>query len=152
GLARRYFAGASGWDYHLRIVSRDAPHQLIFAPDDSSQPAADGEADATGNLFGLRFELVEKQAFGSIAFSTGGMGHFKQDEARAEAGVVFSTSPAATFPDGGATVIQQGVAGVPAEPLWQFTLRHRSGSLEKAITQVRQRNLLVSFGVLLLLA
>jgi signal transduction histidine kinase len=152
GLARRYFAGAAGWDYHLRIVSRDAPHQLIFAPDDPSLPTANGEADATGTLFSLRFELVENLGFGTIGFSTGRIGSIRQDEARTEIGVAFSASPAAPFPDGGATVVQHGVAGMEAGALWQFTLRHRSGSLEKAITQARQRNLLVSFGVLLLLA
>ncbi|MGH9160302.1 MAG: sensor histidine kinase [Vicinamibacteraceae bacterium] len=39
-----------------------------------------------------------------------------------------------------------------ADGPWQVALRHQSGSLEIAVAQARQRNLFVSFGVLLLLA
>ncbi|HYE74600.1 MAG TPA: HAMP domain-containing sensor histidine kinase, partial [Blastocatellia bacterium] len=36
--------------------------------------------------------------------------------------------------------------------LWQLSLTHQSGSLENVVAAIRRRNLLVSFGVLLLLA
>src|SRR5215475_15998644 len=35
---------------------------------------------------------------------------------------------------------------------WRLSLRHRAGSLETAVSQLQRRNLLVSFGILLLLA
>jgi len=40
--------------------------------------------------------------------------------------------------------------GDPSE--WRLSLRHRAGSLETAVSQLQRRNLLVSFGILLLLA
>ena len=40
--------------------------------------------------------------------------------------------------------------GDPSE--WRLSLRHRTGSLETAVSQLQRRNLLVSFGILLLLA
>ncbi|MPZ20344.1 MAG: hypothetical protein GEV06_20870 [Luteitalea sp.] len=39
-----------------------------------------------------------------------------------------------------------------ADGPWEVALKHQSGSLEIAVAQARQRNLVVSFGVLLLLA
>jgi signal transduction histidine kinase len=38
------------------------------------------------------------------------------------------------------------------EPRWMILVKHRSGSLEAAVTRVRNRNLAISFGALLLLA
>lgn len=37
------------------------------------------------------------------------------------------------------------------EPLWRLVVRHRAGSLERAVAATRRRNLVVGFGVLLLL-
>ena len=38
------------------------------------------------------------------------------------------------------------------EPRWMILVKHRSGSLEAAVARVRNRNLAISFGALLLLA
>jgi signal transduction histidine kinase len=38
------------------------------------------------------------------------------------------------------------------EKLWQLRLTHRSGSLEAAVATIRRRNLMISFGILALLA
>ena len=35
---------------------------------------------------------------------------------------------------------------------WQLLIKHRAGSLEAAVTEARRRNLVISFGILLLLA
>lgn len=41
--------------------------------------------------------------------------------------------------------------GDPPGPLWQLLVKHRAGSLEASVEDVRRRNLLVSFAILLLM-
>lgn len=45
-----------------------------------------------------------------------------------------------------------GAMGSTGGGAWQVLLKHRAGSLEAAVTRVRRRNLLMSFGMLTLLA
>src|SRR5262249_18020426 len=41
--------------------------------------------------------------------------------------------------------------GLPVNEGWQLLVRHRAGSLENAVEQVRRRDLAISFGILLVL-
>ncbi|MEO7649296.1 MAG: HAMP domain-containing sensor histidine kinase [Bryobacteraceae bacterium] len=43
------------------------------------------------------------------------------------------------------------LAGDPPGPLWRLLVKHRAGSLEASVEDVRRRNLLVSFAILLLM-
>jgi signal transduction histidine kinase len=168
-LARRYFTDPSDqtvWDYHLLIVKSAQPQRVIYASGGESQ--APGEpADATVNLFSLRFDLIDNFSLGGRIFSA------DVPPPRDEVGFAISGSPPkplrgkAKFSVGGgfgfvmsapAARVGPPLAATSQLPvgsetgLWQLSLRHHSGSLEKAVAQARRRNLLISFGVLLLLA
>jgi signal transduction histidine kinase len=168
-LARRYFTDPGDqtvWDYHLLIVKRAPPQRVIFASGGESQ--AGGEpADATVNLFSLRFDLIDNFSLGSKIFSA------EAPQPGGEAGFAISGAPPKPLRSKPMLSVGAGSGFVMSAPatsagspvaanqpppvgyemgLWQLSLRHRSGSLERAVALARRRNLLLSFGVLLLLA
>lgn len=136
-LAQKYFHGEVGFDYRVAIAETGRSSRRIAwssGPgfDDSGNPPV----DATIALFGPPY--------------------------RRGAGV----DPALPGPSGGLPPQGQADArrgpdrGIRFEPMhfiadrgdYEVLVRHQRGSLEAAVADVRRRNLMVSFGVLVLLA
>ena len=131
-LAARYFgSGANdGMEYDVAVISRRDPAHVIWASRHDSPPGG-ASADAVHPLFDVRLQALPL-------------------EARVADGAPRPHERSATV----LRVFRRHTAGAdePRESgRWQLQVRHRAGSLEVAIASARQRNLVISFGVLLLL-
>jgi signal transduction histidine kinase len=147
-LAQRNLGSIAQTEYALRIRA-DGQDQTISA---DGGVVAGGEwrkADVTTALFGNRFNCISEGGF-AVATSTGGIGL---------AGMV-RMSPQLQVPRA-AVIGGPGAFGIsatsmsaaaPDQSSWNLLVRHQSGSLEQALADFRRRNLLVSGGVLLILA
>ena len=134
-LAQRYFAGPDGFIYNVVVVSGAPDGKVIYRSDPELTAASLNPPDA-------RAALVPSTP--------------------AENRTIEGAPPRdlATRPRGGrgnrGTFMPRtrGAFIVPsaAEEPWQLLARHKGGSLESVVAADRRRNLLLSFGVLLLLA
>jgi signal transduction histidine kinase len=147
-LAAHYFASQPGGelDYQLSILNRALPQTPIYTSQ-PSVPNVKKSFDEVKDLFSLRLNLVEDFSF-DIALPAPVPPGFA---VRGERGATTVMGPAVA----GASV--GGTAGAfffssNDVGLWELRLQHRAGSLEEVVAQVRRRNLIVGFGILLLLA
>jgi signal transduction histidine kinase len=143
-LTRRYFSNGRDLDYNLTIVSRSDPGRLVFQSNANSSNQRAPSGDTTADILTVRFNefknlLLEDAPQREEAAGTGPSqpGHSTIS--------IYRLRPAGTPPP--ATLLA-GDNG----PQWEAILTHRAGSLEAAVAQARRKNLLVGFGVLLLLA
>ncbi|MFN7945543.1 MAG: HAMP domain-containing sensor histidine kinase [Blastocatellia bacterium] len=148
-LARRHFDADKELNYNVAIVSRQEPRRVLyqFGPH-LAQSQADQDAlraDVTAGLFGLRYDelrnLMRNRAAETEANNQRPAGTAQPAETT---NPVSSPSPR---PD-------QGAGFAPGEDNrpWQMLIRHRAGSLDAAVASVRRRNLLLSFGIMAMLA
>ena len=142
-LAQKYFRGESGLDYHVAVRdSGSNGNQVIYASDAGFGGDDSTQVDAALNLFGppygsaggaargleLLFTLLPPSAKERTAVS---------DDRRTQP--PDRTPHLEVFPHPG----EQNV--------WQVVAKHKSGSVEAAVSQLRRRNLMASFGVLIVL-
>lgn len=128
-LARRYFTGIDGLDYQVAVVTGRQPRQLLYSSDPgfASEPLAD--ADGRINVFGRVLDNTSSSVF--------------------------------VFHIPGQDALPPISVGAPWFPLlgdvgpnddWQLEVRHRrDGALGAFVTRTRQRDLVISFSLLLLL-
>lgn len=131
-LTNRYFAAAGGLEYDVAVLSRSGT--VVYASAATAVADMQRSADVKTDLFTVRFDDID---------------HLRADlrggtPGRLAISVFQQRSIEAGQPP---TVLRLG----RAEPRWQLALRHKSGSLEAAVSRVRRRNLLISSSVLLLL-
>jgi signal transduction histidine kinase len=131
-LAARHFAADGEWDYGIRVDRQGHPADVVFTTDPGI--AADGPADATVGLFGIRLEDAEESDLAGLPWPT-------------PPGPRRSVGPA---PTAGLRPPSFGGGGGPGH--WRLLARHREGSVDAVVAAVRRRNLAVSGGVLALLA
>jgi hypothetical protein len=128
-LTQRYFQGTDGLDFQVAVVSRSNTDDVIYTSDSDfgSRPVLD--ADGEMNLFG-RTEGKEGspvRVFRKTSVNKGPAGS-----------VGISWFPLIT--------------NSPVDTDWQLIVRHRRGGpLGAFVTELRRRNLMISFGVLFLL-
>ena len=143
-LARYYFASARGMDYNLSIVSRDNPHQRFYSSDPRQVDTAMLNPDVRAGLLSVRLDefnqLLLDNSVLSGAEQRGADRRSLQIALRTIHPAASAQTPAGDMPIGA------------ADGQWQLLLTHRSGSLEAAIDNLRLRDLLISFSILLLLA
>jgi len=137
-LGNRYFSIGNDHgqpEYTMRVVSRLVPQTIIYSSDAPTQVALPSTSDEAINLFSLRPELI---------------GNFSLD------GVFPARMPVHEAATGGAKAeMNQGPDALMyanGGALWQLTLRHRDGSLNAVVNRTRQRNMLLSGTILLVLA
>jgi signal transduction histidine kinase len=137
-LVARHFGAPGAPDYHVAVVDRDRPEDVIFESQPGDARALRAQADAKEDFFGMRpdqFALI-RQAFASLRLpprsGDGRRGFVSVFTRRAEPGQ--RSGP----PEDGAR--------------WRLLVRHRAGSLEAAVSHARRRNLALSFGILMLMA
>jgi signal transduction histidine kinase len=142
-LAQKYFLGTSGLDYHIAVrESGKDEGQVLYASDAGFGEGNNPQVDASLNLFGPPFGRA-----GS-----------------ADAGPEFFFAPMRPGPnDHAAPPDDRRGAGPERSPrfepfnhsgdrsVWQVVAKHKSGSVEAAVSGLRRRNLMVGFGVLILL-
>ena len=143
-LAERHFTHTGDAAYRAAIVQAADPTQVVYrsSPDAPADPA---RADATETLFNAHGDPLMFLARGAVR-----QGQAARD-AQAAPGrethnVVVSVIREKREAGEIRTQFLGGAAG-----RWRLLLQHERGSLEAAVAGVRQRNLLVSFGILLLM-
>ena len=140
-LAKRHFVAEDDSSYDLAVVSHGHQRTIYNSGAQSGQvsssPAAVSNADADASLFNLRMEEFRDLV----------RNNFRRGEMRIRINPGFRSGSAPPVAFGAREWI-----GREQTSLWQMYIRHRAGSLEVAVASVRRRNLLISFGILALLA
>ena len=154
-LAAKHLASNGVHDYLYQVRPADnAKTNLIYASESASSGTVTGSEQAFSNggdvaegFFKVRFSPRD-QIF--LKGSAAGPNTVKQQSMAVK---VFTgdpnlvhSSPGGDFGDRLSSAMRRNVDGQ-----WQLVIRHRAGSLEAAVATVRRRNLVISFGVLLLL-
>jgi signal transduction histidine kinase len=160
-LVRRYFSTGDKLDYRISVIDANDPQKIIYqsAPDTRTTTNADAATHASGDvrasIFQIRFD--EMDAFLPAARTTRST---REEEVK-------SLPPEAAGESRGGgnrfavRVFESRTSQVEMRRVrlpgagtgdWQLVATHAAGSLDAAVAQVRRRSLLVSFGILLLLA
>jgi signal transduction histidine kinase len=146
-LAQRYFGGPDGLLYDVAVVDAANPPQFIYVSEARPSPELVSSPDEAAHLFSSRrwrgFEPRQ------------GNSREPGDTMRRER-IPSSSLP---FPGAGrdAPARGRGFLGAPiladaSAAGWRLVVRHPGGSLAEAVAMIWRRDLLLSFGVLLLLA
>lgn len=134
-IAERYFPSAAGLNYHFAVVNRESPPKLLFTSDERLGLDSLAQVDARVGLFDITYDDLNA--------------------------LLLTSDPRDEQPANAAGRVAIGVLGRPGEAggenveengQWQLLLKHRAGSLDAAVGELRARNMLISFGTLLLLA
>jgi len=139
-LAQRYFSGPDGFIYNVAVVSGATNAKIIYRSDAQLTATALNPPDARVAL--LPATGAENRAF--EATPPGNPAERAHTPRRNHAGT--NRGPFLARVRGAFILPSPG-----ADP-WVLLARHKSGSLEAVVAAERMRNLLLSFGVLLLLA
>jgi signal transduction histidine kinase len=154
-LSLKHFSDAKGLDYHVSIFNRDNQLLVYQSTSNSQQKLSSGDVNAS--FFRIRLEEVppvfllrEKQQNPTMNSTTIWESRVEKTSAEKPHGEkttvrIVNQTQGADFAVG--TFIHKEPKG-----LWVLSVQHRAGSLEAFIASARRRNLLVSFGILLLLA
>jgi signal transduction histidine kinase len=129
-LSGRYFAGPGDLDYKVRVIATGSTPRTIYASDPAEQDL--GPADATIKIFDP-LPVSGEDLFRQNAPNSNML---RDSRWHSSFGLIW-------FP-----IIEYG----DQSDSWVLELRHRSGSLQAVVNRVRQRNLLISAFLLLLLA
>ncbi len=146
-LAQKYFRGPAGLDYHVAVLAgSNGRERAIYSSESKFAEQGRPAFDAALNLFGPPFRRTEAAVPGADPFAplgralvlSGARAAQNSDDRRASTGerlVRFEPLPHSR---------EDGV--------WQIVVKHQRGSVEAAVNGLRRRHLIVSFGVLVLLA
>jgi signal transduction histidine kinase len=140
-LAAKYFASNGKLDYNVAIVSRKDPDWLFYHSNSATYETAPASGDATVNMFSVRLDEFNRLLLDD-SFDLSDLPAMSDTRAWR---IAVSRSPIAEPASGTALA---GSAG----GRWKVILNHQAGSLDRAVSNLLLRNLLVSFGILLLLA
>ncbi|HLW53171.1 MAG TPA: HAMP domain-containing sensor histidine kinase [Candidatus Angelobacter sp.] len=140
-LAQKYFRGTSGLDYRVAVLG--PRESLLYATDNGFNAQGSGPPDAQVNLFGPPFRRADGAQPGLMAYfpqlKGGGAGR----------------PPAADDKRGSGMERPVRLEPFPysvEDGYWQVAVKHQRGSVEAAVSGLHRRNLMISFGVLVLLA
>jgi signal transduction histidine kinase len=142
-LAERHFTHTGDAAYRAAIIDAADPRRIIFRTS-ADAPTDPARADASQALFGIQgspLMLFARGPLRELPRLSASDGH---DPGRHN--VFVSVIRERRGP--GENVRAQVVGDTGR---WRLLLQHERGSLEAAVTSVRQRNLAVSFGILLLM-
>lgn len=165
-LATRHFHGNDEEvDYRVAVVHKDDPASVVWESEPGAAKRIAASPDVTTNFMGPRPEQMFVFARGPNGAvpppppepptpgSTAVPEPQQPDPAakiRTE-NLVVSMVERETRESGGNRIITRSTQFSPFEGRWVLMAKHRAGSLEAAVAAVRQRNLMVSSSVLLLL-
>jgi signal transduction histidine kinase len=126
-LAGRYFASGGEFDYCVVVTTRREPRTVVYRSDPAD--ALHSTPDATAGLLEVRFDQLDSGMFrAGAADRPAFLAHRPPRDAR------------------------RGFRPPPADRgFWEVGVTHRAGSLEQVVAHTRRRNLVISFGTLLLL-
>ena len=132
-LAQRYFSGPGGFVYNVAVVS-GRQGEMVYRSDAALTAASLEPPDA-------RVALMPATPAETTRVMEGLAPARARSGRRGQGRRIFGARPRVAV-----------ILPSPGDQAWQLLARHRGGSLESVVAAERRRNLLVSFGVLLLLA
>jgi signal transduction histidine kinase len=140
-LAQKFFGAASGMDYYIAVkaVGNDG-ERVVYSSGPGSGEEKDRSPDAALNLVGPPFGHAGPPDAGMEFF---GPARSRADRAQQSDEHMAELERLPRF-DPFHYAENQG--------MWQVTATHKSGSVEAAVSALRRRNLMASFGVLGVLA
>ncbi len=160
-LAARHFHGDDEEvDYRVAVVQRDDVTNVVWESEAGVARLIAGSPDVSQNFMAPRPDQMLVFARGGsgsvppppavqVQVETPGSGAVAIDRSRTENYVVSMVERETRGDRGNRLSIRSGFG--PFDGRWVLMAKHRAGSLEAAVAAVRQRNLLVSSSVLLLL-
>jgi two-component system sensor histidine kinase SenX3 len=148
-LAQRYFHGPEGLDYRVAVVPGGSGPAL-YASDPRFAESSDFAHDAAMNLFGPPFRHMSSGPAGPLGISEKGAEVFTFLRSQAPIHTLNIEDKRALGFFGLVRFEPLQFAG--EDNVWQVVVQHQRGSLEAAVNSLRRRHLLLSFGVLVLLA
>ena len=148
-LVRRHLFDSRGHtDFYVAVVARDNPQRVIFESAEGAAAAALTTPDASSTMLGARVGSMMFMAREGRRSSPSPPPPLAPGEERRENNVVVSVIEGRRAD--GATVQTRMLN--QNEGHWRLVAKHRAGSLGAAVAAARTRNLVLSSGVLALLA
>jgi signal transduction histidine kinase len=148
-LAQKYFRGSSGQEYNVKVlIPNDGKEQVLFSSGKQADNMDSSAPDGSLNLFGPPFRHQNQGMGGSMGpgiFVMPGMG---MPGGRPQFG---ENRGPTSGPTSERLVRFEPFPPSPDQAGLQLVVKHQSGSLEAAVSSLRNRNLIVSFSVLVLL-
>jgi len=123
-LVQKYFPPSG--EYRVVVFNETNPPQVLYRSDPSLTPDQFKSPDAKVELFGL-----EAARLAMLGRATAGLGALQPGIGRGRQPFRFAESP--------------------SRVRWQMVVQHYSGSLDTVVNVLRRRNLVISFGILLIL-
>lgn len=142
-LAQKYFRGRSGMDYHVAVLA--GKDRVLYSSDGQFNTLGTGSVDDQINLLGSPFRRNSNDGPPG-----GGLGFIGMMRGPAVARPV--------APDDRRATGQERLPHLEPFPYssedgyWRVAVKHQRGSLEAAVAGLHRRNLMISYGVLVLLA
>lgn len=169
-LSRKYFSGSTGLDYNVAILN-EANSSFIYSSTAKEQKIL---GDAKMPLFRLRLEEIPPMFLlnlrhdntdikGTVTFESRTQKRSASVSNDVENKHQKQTISSNTTRDGefkvrvinksiGSDFTYQTIVEEPQQGYWTLVVQHRAGSLDAFVANARRQNLLISFGILLLLA
>ena len=141
-LIQQYFTSEKQLDYHVAIVNRSNPDQVIYQSHTDVPIADSAHADQTTSLLSVRVNELNRLLVDMTSGKTQPPDQSSEDRFFLQLVTRESLNSELTS--------DLGLSENRGR--WQLILQHRYGSLEEAKVNLQTRNLLISFGTLLLLA
>ncbi len=146
-LTQKHFGSRQGTDYAVAVL--DSGGRPVFLSDPAIPAAAFRTTD-------IRLNMMELRPFHDLrALSIGkpiGEGHAKHEMPHLRTGEMTGEITGEKRHFNIRIINPLPPEGVPTRRAWQLAVQHRQGSLETAVDSVRRHNLLVSLGILTLIA
>ena len=149
-LVERYFNPVESDDasrYDVTVMTRDEPAEIVYQSGTSSAATEiPAKSDAQSDLFALKLNDIQSlvSARRTRTPTTG--------DANRQTNVAVSVIVAAPPNESDSAASSDAPSHDRSSGRWRLTARHRSGSLDETIDATRRRNLIISFGILLLLS
>lgn len=135
-LAQRHFSRTDGNAYRVTVIDAENPSRIVYRSS-STAPTDPSRADVNVSIFNAHRDPV-------MFFARGAR------EIRDKRNLFVSVFRERRGDDADTTVRRRVATAEPGR--WRLLAQHERGSLEAAVGGMRQRNLLVSFGILMLMA
>jgi signal transduction histidine kinase len=156
-LAARYFKSSGEFNYNVAVVKGDNSSDVIYQTDPSSPTQTVDTADASASLFRLRLEMPGLFEAFTNEVTSNPDSKKKAAILKNEIAVQYINRGSGSLPPPKTAdrdkSVNTRIAFVSGEGShWRVLATHKVGSLDAAVASVRNRNLIVSFSILLVLS
>ena len=152
-LANQYFSNNGQSDYYVAVIDRQRPQQIIYQSDPGWPGNQLANGDVTESFFKARINEDEKMFYTHGRTESSKDGKNRLENRRFSIGVFRKEIGAPLHDDATKSFeLARSMIKMNNDGIWQLAVKHRAGSLEAAVAGARRRNLMISFGILLLLS